>query len=105
MLHKILSSFNRGLDGKLNDAATQLDPLDRDGGMLDNLAPQMVLNSVFAASNLTKRPVSSSREMLSGKLRDRQLRSAGSYDPELSGFSDLRCRGCRSRPGNGSPLP
>jgi hypothetical protein len=29
----------------------------------------MVLNSVFAASNLTKRPVSSSREMLSGKLR------------------------------------
>ena len=26
------------LDGKLNDAATQLDPLDRDGRMLDNLA-------------------------------------------------------------------
>jgi hypothetical protein len=24
--------------GKLNDAATQLDPLDRDGRMLDNLA-------------------------------------------------------------------
>jgi hypothetical protein len=26
------------LDGKLSDAATQLDPLDRDGRMLDNLA-------------------------------------------------------------------
>jgi hypothetical protein len=26
------------LDGKLNDAATQLDPLDRDGRMLDNPA-------------------------------------------------------------------
>jgi hypothetical protein len=26
------------LDGKLDDAATQLDPLDRDGRMLDNLA-------------------------------------------------------------------
>src|SRR5450631_2858588 len=38
VLRKILSSFNCGLDGKLNDAATQLDPLDRDGGMLDNLA-------------------------------------------------------------------
>jgi hypothetical protein len=67
VLRKILSSFNRGLDGKLNDAATQLDPLDRDGCWIILLA--MVLNSVFAASNLTKRPVSSSREMLSGKLR------------------------------------
>jgi hypothetical protein len=38
VLRKILSSFNCGLDGKLNDAATQLDPLDRDGRMLDNLA-------------------------------------------------------------------
>jgi hypothetical protein len=36
---------------------------------------------------------------------DRPIRSSGSYDPALSGFSDLRCRGCRSRPGNGSPLP
>jgi hypothetical protein len=27
-----------GLDGKLDDAAATLDPLDRDGGMLDNLA-------------------------------------------------------------------
>src|SRR5216684_2877218 len=36
---------------------------------------------------------------------DRQRRSAGSQDPELSGFSDLRCRGCRSRHGNDSPLP
>ncbi len=32
---------------------------------------------------------------------DRQRRSAGSQDPELSGFSDLRCRGCRSRHGDG----
>jgi hypothetical protein len=38
MLRKILSSFNHGLDGKFDDAATQLDPLDRDGRMLDNLA-------------------------------------------------------------------
>ena len=51
---------------------------------------------------------SSGREMLSGQERccdDRQIRSAGSYDPELSRFSDLRRRGCRSGPGNDSPLP
>ena len=30
--------LSRGLDGKLNDAAPQLDPLDRDGRMLDNVA-------------------------------------------------------------------
>jgi len=29
---------NRALDRKLNDAATQLDPLDRDSRMLDNPA-------------------------------------------------------------------
>src|SRR6266849_5224364 len=36
---------------------------------------------------------------------DREVRSAGGYHPTLSGFPDLRRRGCGSRPGNGSPLP
>jgi hypothetical protein len=37
-------------------------------------------------------------------IGDRKIRSAFGYDPTLSGFPDLRCRGCRSRPANGSPL-
>jgi hypothetical protein len=35
---------------------------------------------------------------------DRKVCSAFGYHPALSGFPYLRRRGCRSRPGNGSPL-
>jgi hypothetical protein len=40
-----------------------------------------------------------------GHGHDREVRSAGGYHLTLSGFPDLRRRGCGSRPGNGSPLP
>src|SRR6266550_3425762 len=35
---------------------------------------------------------------------DREVRSADGYYPTLSGFPDLRRRGCGSRPRNGCPL-
>jgi hypothetical protein len=34
-----------------------------------------------------------------GHSHDREVRSAGGYHPTLSGFPDLRRRGCGSRPG------
>jgi hypothetical protein len=53
------------LDGKLNDAATRLDPLDRDGRMLDPLARNS-FEFIFAASELTKQIRSKDRQSAQG---------------------------------------